>query len=172
MEQQQENSITEQPQEITEEIRDNTEPVNENGKIEVLKKKRIPSQKQKEALKKAREQKKLKKMMEKQMETLQKKQEKQQEPKRTDTEILTTSFMKHLPMLAIGLASLGAGYYVMSLMKSKMNSYKKPVKEESIQLNQMEVMEKFMKIQETESQEKSQDIPETSMKTTKLNLHF
>ena len=135
------------------------------------KKKRTISQKQKDALKKAREQKKLKKMMEKQMEKM-KKEEKPMEPKKTDTEILTTSFTRHFPSLVIGAGLLAGTFLTMHLLKSKMSSYKKQETEEPMQLNQMEVMEKYMKIQETESVEKSQPIPENSMKTTKLNLHF
>lgn len=148
--------------------------ITEQPKIDVLRKKKKPkkaSMKQMKALEKARRTKELKKMLKKQQKETKKQEEEQVEQQYT----MTTSFMKHLPMLVIGSLSLGVGYYLISSMKSKMNSLQTKIEQTETNYNPKELVENLMDFQpqpnEKLEQSSNEDI-QNSTKPTKLQLNF
>lgn len=150
--------------------RDEIEPVKkitEPIKIDVLREKKNPkktSVRQMKGLEKARRTKELKKMLK-----IQKME--QMEPEMEQE----MNFMKHLPMLGISCALLGAGFLLIKSMKSKMNTLERKIVKTELNYNPAEMVESLREFVEEKPavlEEKLQDIPTNSNRPTRLQLNF
>jgi hypothetical protein len=153
--------------------RDEIEPVKkitEPIKIDVLREKKNPkktSVRQMKGLEKARRTKELKKMLK-----IQKMEQMEQMEPEMEQEM---NFMKHLPMLGISCALLGAGFLLIKSMKSKMNTLERKIVKTELNYNPAEMVESLREFVEEKPavlEEKLQDIPTNSNRPTRLQLNF